>query len=92
MLIIQWQATGTLAGPALTLILINLAFSFAVPNISYGGHLGGLVGGILATLAMTDFGTKRVTYARISPTAVLVLIGIGVLSVAVAYWRVHGLA
>ncbi|PWU25306.1 MAG: rhomboid family intramembrane serine protease [Candidatus Rokuibacteriota bacterium] len=92
MLILQWQATGTLAGPALTLIIINLVFSFAVPNISYGGHIGGLVGGILATLAMTDFGTKHVSYARISPTAVLVLIGIGVLSVAVAYWRVHGLA
>jgi membrane associated rhomboid family serine protease len=92
MLVIQWQATGTLAGPALTLILVNLAFTFAIPGISYGGHLGGLVGGILATLALTDFGTRHVSYARISPTAVVALIGIGVLSVAVAYWRVHGLA
>jgi membrane associated rhomboid family serine protease len=92
MLVIQYQATGTLAGPALTLILINLALSFTLNGISYGGHIGGLVGGILATLAMTDFGTKHVAYARISPTAVMMLIGIGVLSVAVAYWRVHGLA
>ena len=92
MLVIQWQATGTLAGPALTLILVNLAFTFAIPGISYGGHLGGLVGGALATLVMTDFGTKHVAYARISPTAVGLLIGIGVLSVALAYWRVHGLA
>src|SRR5437899_2609537 len=53
MLIIEWQATGSLAGNALTLIAINLAFSFAVPNISYGGHLGGLAGGILGTLALS---------------------------------------
>jgi membrane associated rhomboid family serine protease len=29
------------------LILINLAFSFAVPGISWGGHIGGLIGGAL---------------------------------------------
>jgi membrane associated rhomboid family serine protease len=91
MVVIQWQATGSIAGPALTLILVNLALTFAIPGISYGGHLGGLVGGVLATLALTEFGTKHVTYARISPTAVVLLIGISILSVAVAYWRVRGL-
>jgi membrane associated rhomboid family serine protease len=33
-------------------ILINLAFSFIVPNISIGGHLGGLIGGSLAAFLM----------------------------------------
>jgi membrane associated rhomboid family serine protease len=31
---------------------INLVFSFAVPGISYGGHIGGLIGGALAALAL----------------------------------------
>ncbi len=34
------------------LVLINLAYGFFVPGISVGGHLGGLVGGALATEAM----------------------------------------
>ena len=49
-LILEWQATGSLAGNYLMLIVINLAISFAVPGISYGGHIGGLVGGIVTTL------------------------------------------
>ncbi len=34
------------------IVLINLAFTFAVPNISKGGHLGGLFTGFLAGLAL----------------------------------------
>jgi membrane associated rhomboid family serine protease len=92
MVVIQWQTTGSIAGPAMTLILINLAITFAIPGISYGGHLGGLVGGALATLALTHFGTRHVAYARITPVAVASLIAIGVASVLIAYWRVRGLA
>ena len=92
MVVVQWQTTGSIAGPATTLILVNLAITFAVPNISWGGHLGGLVGGALATLALTHFGTRHVAYARITPVAVVSLIAIGIGSVLIAYWRVRGLA
>ena len=34
------------------LILLNLAFSFGPSQISLGGHLGGLVGGLLCALAI----------------------------------------
>ena len=48
MLIIEWQVTGRLAGNAMTLIVINLVISFAIPGISWGGHIGGLIGGAVA--------------------------------------------
>jgi membrane associated rhomboid family serine protease len=34
------------------LIVINLIFSFLVPDISIGAHIGGLIGGVLAGLAL----------------------------------------
>jgi membrane associated rhomboid family serine protease len=45
-------ATG---GQVLGLIVINLLFTFAVPGISRGGHIGGLIAGILVMLAFDRF-------------------------------------
>jgi membrane associated rhomboid family serine protease len=40
------------------LIVINLLFSFVFPGISWGGHVGGLVAGSLAALAL-QFGDRQ---------------------------------
>ena len=59
LLILEYLATGSLMGQAMILILVNLALTFAVPGISKGGHLGGLVGGIVATYALMHFRFDR---------------------------------
>ncbi len=92
LLIIEYFATGSLAGQAASLILINLIFSFSFANISIGGHVGGLIGGILAMLAMSRFGRGHVAYGRPGVVGVAGLIVVGVASVVVAYWKVRGYA
>ena len=55
-------------------ILLNLAISFIIPNISIGGHLGGLVGGVLCAFAMERLGATR--RGILLPIAACVLIGL----------------
>ena len=87
LLILEWLQTGSLAGPAMTLIVLNLALSLVIPGISIGGHLGGLVGGISATWVLTQ--TRYARSPLIGPGLVVL---IGVISIAVAYVRVENYA
>ncbi len=85
LLILEYLATGSLMGQAMVLIVVNLAFTFAVPGISIGGHIGGLAGGIAATYALMRF--------RMPPSRALgfaLAAGVGVASVLLAYVRVRG--
>ena len=52
-IVLERQHTYVLGGSALTLLIVNIAFTFAVPGISIGGHLGGLAGGALCILALS---------------------------------------
>jgi membrane associated rhomboid family serine protease len=92
MLIIEWQLTGRLAGNAMTLIVINLVISFAIPGISWGGHIGGLIGGILITLAYAHWRGGRAQYGQLGLGGIIGLVGVAVGSVAIAYLRVRGYA
>jgi len=92
MLIIEWQATGRLGGQAMTLIVINLIFSFTFAGISWGGHVGGLVGGILSTLAFARWGRGKAAAGGLGLSGAVGLVLIAAASVAISYWKVHGLA
>jgi membrane associated rhomboid family serine protease len=89
-LILEYRATGQLAGSFMTMLVINLIFTFGFSSfISVGGHVGGLIGGLLGTAVIVSRGRFRDGIEV--PTAVG-LVGVGALSIAVAYWKVHGLA
>jgi membrane associated rhomboid family serine protease len=93
MMILEWQVTGSLAGQAAALVAINLGLSFVIPGISWGGHVGGLIGGILIMLAYGLWGTRgRAQYGQLGLGGAVGLIVVGVGSLAIAYFRVRGLA
>jgi len=70
-------------GQILALIVVNLVFTFAVPGISIGGHLGGLICGFVLMWAMTHV-------ARSTELSVLAAVAAIVASFVVAYAKVRG--
>jgi membrane associated rhomboid family serine protease len=87
LLVLEYLQTGSFAGQAMTLIVINLALSFAIPNISIGGHIGGLIGGIAGTGALV---LTRYRQPRYMGHVLVVLVGVA--SVAIAVSRARGYA
>jgi membrane associated rhomboid family serine protease len=91
-IVLERQGTYVLGGSAITLLVVNLAFTFAVPGISIGGHLGGLAGGALCILALSRLGNRSAVHSRIDLISVGAIVAVGLLSFAVAYWKVRGYA
>src|SRR5215510_10200460 len=90
-LVLELQGSNVLGGQALGLIVVNLIFTFAIPNISVGGHIGGLIGGALSMLAFSRLGRTHGIYGRPGVLGVLGVIAVGVASVLIAYFKVQGL-
>jgi len=65
-LVLERRQIYVFGGGALFVVILNVAFTFAVSNISIGGHLGGLAGGMLAVLALSAAGRHPV-YGRFDP-------------------------
>jgi membrane associated rhomboid family serine protease len=87
-LVLERQRDYVFGGSALGVIVINFIFTFSISGISKGGHIGGLVGGILCALGLTRFGRGHAAYGRPGVLGVATIVLVGVASIAIAYWRV----
>ncbi|MGC1166540.1 MAG: rhomboid family intramembrane serine protease [Solirubrobacterales bacterium] len=76
--IARGRGMDAIAGEIGFLIVFNLIFSFVVPRISVGGHLGGLAAGFLCALAIVA-GERGYLGRRHFPAelAIIVLIAVG---------------
>jgi membrane associated rhomboid family serine protease len=87
-LVLERQRDYVFGGSALGVIIINFVLTFSISSISKGGHIGGLVGGIVCALGLTRFGRGHAAYGRPGVLGVATIVLVGVASIAVAYWRV----
>jgi membrane associated rhomboid family serine protease len=51
-------------------IILNLVLQFVIPNVSWGAHVGGLIGGGLAGWAMDRLAARRGATGLVAPLAV----------------------
>jgi membrane associated rhomboid family serine protease len=65
----------------LSIIALNLAFTFVVPGISWQGHLGGLAGGILVALAMVYAPKQGRVWYQFGGAAIILLVSIALIVV-----------
>jgi membrane associated rhomboid family serine protease len=91
-LVLERSQVFVFGGQALFVIAINLVLSFTLSGISVGGHVGGLIGGALAMVALNHLGRHRPLLSRQGATAIAALVGLGLVSVLIAYAGVRGLA
>jgi membrane associated rhomboid family serine protease len=92
-LVLEQQRDYVFGGSALGVIVANLVLTFAWSgNISVGGHIGGLIGGAAATLALSRFGRGHAVYGRAGALGIAGIVAVGVLSIVVAYWKAKGYA
>jgi membrane associated rhomboid family serine protease len=92
-LVLERQRDYVFGGSALGVIVANLVLTFAWSgNISVGGHIGGLIGGAAAMLAMSRFGRGHAVYGRAGLPGIAGIVAVGLISIAVAYWKAKGYA
>ena len=90
--VLERQRDYVFGGSALGMIVINLALTFSIANISIGGHVGGLIGGALATLGLSRFGRSHAAYGRPGMLGIATMVGVAVASVLIAYLKVRSYA
>ena len=83
LLVLERQRGVALLGGSIGgLLVINLIFTFGIPGISIGGHLGGLAGGVATGLVLSGYGRGHIAHGRLTAPVLLGLVGIGVATFA----------
>jgi membrane associated rhomboid family serine protease len=77
-----------LVGPIIPILAINLFLSWRIPGISIGGHVGGVIGGALAALALEQFGRGHIAYGRLGAPVVVMLAAIVAVDIGVIWYAV----
>jgi membrane associated rhomboid family serine protease len=70
---------GLMQSGLLPILALNLGITFLIPNISIGGHIGGLVGGMLTTFVIEELSQRR---RNSLPLAIASSVLIGIVAVA----------
>jgi membrane associated rhomboid family serine protease len=81
--IARHRGVDNLAASVGVVLLLNLAITFGNPEISIGGHLGGLAGGLLCAFVIVA-GERGMLGERRLPAELLAMTAIGILSIALA--------
>jgi membrane associated rhomboid family serine protease len=81
--VLERQRHISTGGQVAMLIVLNLVFTFAVPGISIGGHIGGLISGVALMLMFLQY-RRSALYSASAAAAVVAI------SVVVAYLKVRG--
>jgi membrane associated rhomboid family serine protease len=82
LLVLERRGVIATQGQILTVIILNLVFTFAVPGISIGGHLGGGIAGAILMLLM-------LTYRRSAVLTVASSVAVAAVSVVIAYLKIR---
>jgi membrane associated rhomboid family serine protease len=85
-LVLERQGIFVFGGSIIGIVILNIAFTLGVSGISIGGHFGGFIGGIVATLGLSRFGRGHAAYGRVGILGSAVLLLVGVVSVAIGIW------
>jgi membrane associated rhomboid family serine protease len=92
-LILEWKGDYVFGGSALGLIVLNLVITLSFRgSISLGGHVGGLIGGMLCMLSITRLGSVSGAYGRTGVLGMVGVLAVAVGSVIAAYLKARGYA
>ena len=87
-MVIQWLRGGRVGGDLIAVMAFNLAFTFSIPGISKGGHVGGIVGGALAAFAIVGL-ERRANASRRSQVAFAAAATVIVVGFGLCLWAAH---